>query len=284
MSNPAALAMMQEKLQGMVGLNSGYYESLPKVVKRRVKALKNNQVEILKIEAELNEAIHQLEVSYQDKFQSLHDKRAKIVSGEYEPKDEECDFPSDIEEEEDDDEEGAQNGKKEEESEEERKKKEDEAKALHGMDENTVGIPEFWLTIFKNVELISANIQEHDEPILAHLTDVKVRLTSQPMGFTLEFHFSPNDYFTDSVLTKHYELKSEVDPEDPFSFEGSEISGSKGCEIHWKKGKNVTVRSVVKKQKHKAKGNVRTVNKEVPNDSFFNFFSPPEGKLCHLRH
>merc|ERR1712147_226337 len=29
------------------------------------------------------------------------------------------------------------------------------------------------------------------------------------------------------------------------------------------------------KQKHKSKGSVRTVNKTVQNDSFFNFFDPP---------
>ena len=279
--NPAALAMMQNKLQGMVGLNSGYYDSLPNVVKRRVKALKNIQVDVLKVEAEFAEAVHQLEVKFSEKFQPLYEKRTKIVSGEYEPKDDECDFPSDVEDEED--EEDKQNGKKEE-TEEEKKKKADEATALHGMDETTKGIPEFWLTIFKNVELIGANIQEHDEPVLAHLTDVQVKLNSRPMGFTLEFHFSPNEYFTDTVLTKEYEIKAEVDPEDPFSFEGAEISKCKGCDIHWKKGKNVTVRSVSKKQKHKSKGNVRTVNKEVPNDSFFNFFSPPQGKIYFLEY
>jgi len=32
---------------------------------------------------------------------------------------------------------------------------------------------------------------------------------------------------------------------------------------------------VKKKQKHKSKGNVRTITKQVKNDSFFNFFDPP---------
>ncbi len=39
----------------------------------------------------------------------------------------------------------------------------------------------------------------------------------------LEFHFEPNDYFTNSVLTKTYKMKSEPDKADPFSFEGPEI-------------------------------------------------------------
>ena len=50
-----------------------------------------------------------------------------------------------------------------------------------------------------------------------------------------------------------------------------------GCTIDWKKGKNVTVKTVNKKQVHKSKGSVRTVKKTVQNDSFFNFFNPPTG-------
>ena len=51
------------------------------------------------------------------------------------------------------------------------------------------------------------------------------------------------------------------------------------CPITWNKGKNVTVKVVKKKQKHKGRGITRTVTKTVQNDSFFNFFSPPEGRF-----
>ena len=37
----------------------------------------------------------------------------------------------------------------------------------------------------------------------------------------------------------------------------------------------VIVFQVKKKQKHKSKGSVRTVTKQVKADSFFNFFDPP---------
>lgn len=44
------------------------------------------------------------------------------------------------------------------------------------------GIPDFWLTIFKNVGTLADMMQEHDEPILKHLTDIKVNfLKSSPM-------------------------------------------------------------------------------------------------------
>ena len=94
-------------------------------------------------------------------------------------------------------------------------------------------------------------------------------------GFTLHFYFAPNDYFTNSVLTKEYEMKCEPSEDDPFSFEGPEIFKCKGSTINWKEGKNLTVKTVKKKQKHKSKGNVRTITKQVKNDSFFNFFDPP---------
>ena len=57
---------------------------------------------------------------------------------------------------------------------------------------------------------------------------------------------------------------------------GPEIYKCLGCNINWKPGKNLTVKTIKKKQKHKARGAVRTVSKQVPNDSFFNFFAPPD--------
>jgi nucleosome assembly protein 1-like 1 len=142
------------------------------------------------------------------------------------------------------------------------------------------GIPEFWLTIFKNVDMLQEMVQEHDEPVLTALTDVKVTFSdgsnqSSPMGFKLHFYFEPNEYFTNSELTKEYEMKCAPPEGDPFSFDGPEIYRCKGCAINWKQGKNLTVKTVKKKQKHKSKGNVRTITKQVKNDSFFNFFDPP---------
>ena len=53
-------------------------------------------------------------------------------------------------------------------------------------------------------------LQENDEPVLELLDDVTVTLSEKaPMGFTLHFHFKENDYFTNQVLTKEYEMKCE---------------------------------------------------------------------------
>ena len=70
--------------------------------------------------------------------------------------------------------------------------------------EDPKGIPEFWLTISKHVDLPSDVVQEHDKPILKHLKDIKVKFSDsgQPMSFVLELYFESNEYFTNEVLTK----------------------------------------------------------------------------------
>uniref|UniRef100_A0A669CYA1 Nucleosome assembly protein 1-like 4a n=1 Tax=Oreochromis niloticus TaxID=8128 RepID=A0A669CYA1_ORENI len=247
---------------------------LPKAVKRRVHALKRLQVQCANIEAKFYEEVHELERKYAALYQPLFDKRRDIVTGTVEPTDEECEWHSDRDE--------------EEELAEEVKEKaaiEDAKKEEATPEEDPKGIPEFWLTIFKSVDMLSDMLQEHDEPILKHLKDIQVKFSEpgEPMSFTLEFHFEPNGYFNNAVLTKVYKMKSEPDPSDPFSFEGPEIIDCEGCQIDWHKGKDVTVKTIKKKQKHKGRGTVRTVTKQVPNDSFFNFFNPvkapPDGEM-----
>ncbi|XP_070562520.1 nucleosome assembly protein 1-like 1 isoform X3 [Ptychodera flava] len=272
MSNPQVLAALQDRLDGLVGKGSGYIDSLPKVVKRRIKALKNLQVKYTKTEAKFYEEVHELECKYASLYQTLYEKRKEVVTGAIEPTDSDCEWASSEDEEEDEEKELLADDLKKKVTIEE--KKEEDGKE----EERPNGIPEFWLTIFKNVDTLSQMVQEHDEPILIHLEDIQVKFSEpgQTMGFTLEYHFSPNDYFTNKVLTKHYTMRSEPDETDPFSFEGPEIVSCTGCTIDWKKGKNVTVKVIKKKQKHKGRGTTRTVTKTVQNDSFFNFFNPPQ--------
>ncbi|XP_005170732.1 nucleosome assembly protein 1-like 4a isoform X1 [Danio rerio] len=239
------------------------FNLLPKNVKRRVYALKRLQLQSGNIEAKFYEEVHELERKYAGLYQPILDKRREIVTGAVEPTDEECEWHSDKEEDE-----LADDLQKKAALEE---KQADSASAV-----DPKGIPDFWLTIFKHVDMLGEMLQEHDEPILKHLQDVTVKFSEpgQPMSFTLEFHFEPNSYFSNTVLTKVYKMKSEPDAADPFSFEGPEIVDCEGCKIDWHKGKDVTVKIVKKKQKHKGRGTIRTVSKEIPQDSFFNFFNP----------
>jgi len=255
---------------------------LPAATKKRVHALKNIQVECEKLEAKFYEEAHALEMKYADLFQPIYDKRKQIVTAEYEPTKDEIKWVEPGEEPTQD--EGDE--KPEAEKDEDEKMAESILNQLK-LDENTTGIPEFWLTAMKNVELISDMIKESDEAVLKHLTDVRVILTGtksvesagvdKDMGFILQFHFNPeNEYFSNTVLTKTYQMNSVPDAEDPFSFDGPEIYSCKGCEIDWKKGKDVTKKLVKKKQKQKGGSQVRFVTKTVRTDSFFNFFDPPD--------
>ncbi|TRY77605.1 hypothetical protein DNTS_024424, partial [Danionella cerebrum] len=246
------------------------FHLLPKPVKRRVYALKRLQLQSANIEAKFYEEVHELERKYAGLYQPVYDKRREIVSGAVEPTDEECEWHSDQEE--DDLAENLQ------------KKAALEEKPADSADSvDQKGVPDFWLTVFKHVDLLGEMLQEHDEPILKHLQNVTVKFSEpgKPMTFTLEFHFESNSYFSNTLLTKVYHMKSEPDNNDPLSFEGPEIVDCEGCKIDWHKGKDVTVKVVKKKQKHKGRGTIRTVTKEVPQESFFNFFNPvkasPEG-------
>ncbi|KAK9680774.1 Nucleosome assembly protein (NAP) [Popillia japonica] len=63
-------------------------------------------------------------------------------------------------------------------------------------------------------------VQEHNEPISKHLVDIKTIFIEKPMGFVLQFHFEPNEYFSNTILIKEYDMKCVPDVDDPFSFEG----------------------------------------------------------------
>jgi len=279
LTNPGILAYMQDKLASMVGTDSGYIQSLPKEVKRRIKALKKLQNEIINIEAEFYKEVNQLELKYAPKYTALFEKRKEVISAIREPNDEECDWPSDEEEDDEEKDDGDKLAADLKEKASIEEPKEEGAGDSEEAKEPVKGIPSFWLTIFKNVEMLSDMVQEHDEPILAHLQDIQVKIhDADPVGFSLDFMFEPNEYFTETVLTKRYEMRYEPDPEDPFAFEGPEIIKCSGCTITWNKGKNVTVKQIKKKQKHKGRGLTRTVTKQVQADSFFNFFNPPTVK------
>ncbi|ODN03140.1 Nucleosome assembly protein 1-like 4 [Orchesella cincta] len=248
-------------------------QDIPAEVERRIKALKKIQVEITQIESQFFSEMHELEVKYAPMYTQFFEKRREIVLGKYEPTDAECDFSLSG----DDSDTGDVNelvNKLKLESEQKSGKKEEGGEKKEAA--TVSGVPEFWLTIFRNVGMLSDMVQEHDIPIIKHLNDIKVEMTTEPMGFQLFFDFSPNEYFTNSVLTKKYEMKCEVDPQDPFSFEGPEIIKCSGCKIDWNKGKNVTIRVVRKKQKHKQRGSIRMVSKTEEVPSFFDFFNPPE--------
>ncbi|KAL5503603.1 hypothetical protein EMCRGX_G010576 [Ephydatia muelleri] len=256
-------ALVQQTLEQMQGAQA----PVPPAIRRRIKALKRLQLATTKLEAAFFAEVQELEAKYLLQYQPWLDKRSDIVNGKYEPTDEECVWENDEEDEED---QGTNS------------KAENETKAIESSgsasDKEIKGIPGFWLTTLRNVDLMGDLIEECDEPVLEHLTDIKVAYAdTKGLDFSIEYYFSENDYFTNKVLTKSYTVSCDVNNEEPFSYEGAFITSGKGCTIDWKKGKNITVKIVKKKQKHKGgRGQTRTVQKTVPNRSFFNTFSLPD--------
>lgn len=260
--------MIQGKLGSLVGRSSGYIESLPPAVRRRVAGLKGVQKEHTKLEGEFQEEVLQLEKKYFAKYTPLYEKRAKIVNGATEPTEDEV-----------------KAGEADEEEEAEARKAEGAERA--NADENMAGIPEFWLSAMKNQVSLAELITDRDEPALKVLTDVRMEYLERP-GFRLIFEFAENDFFTNKTITKTYFYQEESGYGGEFIYDHAE-----GDKIDWKAGKDLTVRIETKKQRNKSKPRwiicrlqpaywildtkqTRVVKKTVPTESFFNFFDPPK--------
>ena len=112
-----------------------------------------------------------------------------LTLGEYEPNDDECDWPSDEE-----DEELADDMKDKAKLEDEKAKKEEEEKDVKG-------VPEFWLTIFKNVDMLQEMVQEGDEPVLKKLQDITVTFSESPM-VSYFYDFFSQKYSSNQIKTK----------------------------------------------------------------------------------
>ena len=221
--------MIQGKLGSLVGRSSGYIESLPAPVRRRVAGLKGVQKEHSKLEAEFQEEVLQLEKKYFAKFTPLYEKRAKIVNGATEPTEEEIKAGEEDEEKED------------------TKDAADETTKQGESSEAVAGIPEFWLSAMKNQGSLAEMITDRDEAALKHLTDVRMEYLDKP-GFRLIFEFAENEFFTNKVITKTYFYQNESGYGGDFIYDHAE-----GDKIDWKAGKDLTVRIESKKQRNKSK-------------------------------
>lgn len=229
--------MMQNKLQGLVGRSSGYVESLPAPVKKRVAGLKGVQKEHSKLEAEFQEEVLQLEKRFFAKFTPLYQKRAKIVNGELEPTEQEVEAG---EEDEDEDEEGT----------------EKPAATSDASAADMKGIPEFWLSAMKNSSL-DETITDRDEEALKLLTDIRMEYLDRP-GFRLIFEFAENEFFTNKTITKTYFYQEENGYGGDFIYDHAE-----GDKIDWKSGKDLTVKVESKKQRNKSRSTERPRSAEL---------------------
>jgi len=126
------------------------------------------------------------------------------------------------------------------------------------------GVPGFWLSAMKNSVAIAASITEQDDQVLASLCDIRCDTLpeSEGVGFRLKFVFLPNEFFTDTDLSKTYYL---VDTDDV-----PVLKKARGTEIQWKPGRDVTSLS------HQPdKGQKKSTVQAEPSESFFHFFATP---------
>ena len=84
------------------------------------------------------------------------------------------------------------------------------------------GVPGFWLTALKNHPLIEQITTPEDEKALEHLQKIKMRMIDDNGGFSFEFVFSENEFFTNKTLTKTYYM---VQEEGSFVFDRAEGYG-----------------------------------------------------------
>ena len=111
-------------------------------------------------------------------------------------------------------------------------------------------IPEFWLTALRNHPGLSAMITERDAGALKSLTDITIAylpIEDKELGFKIQFHFKPNEYFTNEVLEKTYLYQEEVGYSGDFVYDRAI-----GTKINWKEDKNLTMDFEVKKQRNKS--------------------------------
>lgn len=113
-------------------------------------ALKKFTLDRITLEIEMHKKIFQTELEYQERLKEFDDKRRMIVAGDYIPTDEECKY----------------------------KYADPDEPVVETTDK---GIPEFWSTIFENLDILSDMVQEHEKEVISKITDIRCVLLDNPM-------------------------------------------------------------------------------------------------------
>lgn len=151
----------------------------------------------------------------------------------------------------------------------------------------TPGLPSFWLRALKANRLLADIIEEHDEAPLAYLRNIQCEWLSpsappapqggaappkpeagapHPESFRLVFTFVENPFFKPLTLVKEYRLSMAA------GGRGAELTSTHSTQIEWAKDKDVTKKTVLRKQRNRKTKQTRTVAETVDANSFFNLF------------
>jgi nucleosome assembly protein 1-like 1 len=216
-------------------------ENLPQYIKHRVEKLKEINNEREELMKEYLEERANLETKYQLLSQPLYEKRKDVVLGQM---DEDIDNTHET----------------------------NDCIVDGDIQPKEKGIPQFWACTINQMPVTEGILPEKDFECLGYLEDIRCFNYENGEGFRLEFHFAPNDYFENSVLTKSYDVPNLLLGDEPI------LKNVEGCEIIWKPSKSLTYIDTTKQQRGKGKnsGQIRTVTKKERCDSFFHFFTPPK--------
>ena len=225
-------------------------------IRSRLGALKFYQDCQHKLETDLKNEIAQLEKKYQELMDPLYAKRQEIITGRREPLDSESTTVAEAD------------------------LADLKSFYLPNLPKSASirGIPCFWLNVLRNCSTIAPAIQAEDEVALASLLDIRCIQVAESTGdeenkgYSIQFIFDSNDYFTNEILEKTFYFSSESDEfsEDNFLY-------AKGTDITWKEGKCLTSKKITKSQRNKKTGATRNVTEVVQIPSFFSFFKTLEG-------
>ncbi|CAE6436181.1 unnamed protein product [Rhizoctonia solani] len=272
-ADPTAQAiynLVSGRLAGLVGRSSGYVESLPPSIKRRVEGLKGVQDKQTELEAQLKREMFELEKKYLALHAPLYERRRAILTGEVEPTDEEVAAGEAVTaaDKEDEDEEENELAKALTKLSTKKRKEETEAEEP-GVP--TKGVPQFWLTALRNHIELQQLITERDEEALQYLTDVRLTYVEEPsLGYKITFTFDENPYFENKELYKTYYYQKDLGYGGEYMYARAE-----GTKIKWKEEKDLTKTVEIKKQRNKNTNRTRLVRRTQAVPSFFDFFSPP---------
>jgi len=192
-------------------------------VKKRVRALKNLMVSQNEIESKFIDEVYLLRLKYQKEYEPYFNKMTNIVQGKYEPT------------------KGEYSSSSEEEDEEASKYNEI---GLELREQVPKGIPDFWFVFMKNAPMIQCIVQPSDYQILKHLSGIRCTRSDEYTGFTIEFYFTPNQWFTNDLLTLKFE-RQYLDSKRKIIIKYmlshyNHLKITSGCDINWNTGKNVT--------------------------------------------
>ena len=101
----------------------------------------------------------------------------------------------------------------------------------------------YWLQVLQNFNEAFICVGMYDRAVLEKLIDIKIRLPTEEnvIGFSLDFLFAPNDFFSNEILTKTYQLEFNLDEEDPRCHKNPKVVMAAGTAIQWKEGKSVKI-------------------------------------------